>query len=241
MQRKHGYSMKNHLKDKLMKIAAGYVRVSTEEQAREGISLDNQKAKIKAYCELNDFELSEMVSDEGLSAKNLNRPGINKILNMARNKEIDAIVVYKLDRAFRSTIDALEVTSELDKWGVGFHSINERLDTKSPLGRFFFTLIAGIAEMERGIIAERTSDALKRKIEKGEHVGHIPFGYKIEHTELIPFLPEQEVIKFAKELRDRGYTFQAIAEEFKNRKIKTKRGKNQWYPTSIRNILMENL
>ncbi len=90
---------------------------------------------------------------------------------MARNREIGALVVYKLDRAFRSTIDALEVTKELDNFGVGFHSINERLDTKSPLGKFFFTLIAGIAEMERGIVGERTSDALRRKIENGEHVG----------------------------------------------------------------------
>jgi site-specific DNA recombinase len=221
-----------------MKKAVGYVRVSTEEQAREGVSLENQEAKIKAYCELNDFMLLEIFADAGLSAKNLNRPGIKKIIDMARNKEIDAIVVYKLDRAFRSTIDALEVTSELDKCGVGFHSINERLDTKSPLGRFFFTLIAGIAEMERGIIGERTSDALKRKIEKGEHVGNVPFGYQIKGSGLIPFLPEQEVIKLAKELRDRGYTFQAIAEEFKILGIKTKRGKNQWYPTSIKNILM---
>ena len=224
-----------------MKKAVGYVRVSTEEQAREGISLENQGAKVKAYCELNDFELLEIFTDAGLSAKNLNRPGIKKILHMARNKEIEAIVVYKLDRAFRSTQDALEVTSELDKCGVGFHSINERLDTKSPLGRFFFTLIAGIAEMERGIIGERTSDALKRKIENGEHVGHIPYGYQIENGKLIPFLPEQEIIKLAKELRDRGYTFQAIAQEFKNRGIKTKRGKNQWFPTSIKNILTASL
>jgi DNA invertase Pin-like site-specific DNA recombinase len=109
------------------------------------------------------------------------------------------------------------------------------------LGRFFFTLIAGIAEMERGIIGERTSDALKWKIENGEHVGHIPFGYKIEGSELIPFLPEQEVIKLAKELRGRGYTLQAIGEKFKTRGIRTKRGKNQWYPTTIKNILMASL
>jgi site-specific DNA recombinase len=224
-----------------MKTAVGYVRVSTEEQAREGVSLENQESKIKAYCELNGFELLEMVADEGLSAKNLNRPGMKKILDMARNKEIEAIIVYKLDRAFRSTIDALEVTRQLDKGGVAFHSINERLDTKSPLGKLFFTLIAGVAEMERGVIAERTSDALRRKIEKGEHVGHIPYGYQIEDSELIPYLPEQEIIKLARELRDRGYTFQAIADEFKSRGIKTKRGNYQWYPTSIKNILTASL
>ena len=224
-----------------MKKAIGYVRVSTEEQAREGISLENQGAKIKAYAQLNDLDLIEVIADEGLSAKNLNRPGMKRILAMSRNKEIEALVVYKLDRAFRSTVDALEVTSELEKCGVGFHSINERLDTKSPLGKFFFTLIAGIAEMERGIIAERTSDALQRKIEKGEHVGHVPYGYQIEDSGLIPYLPEQEVIKLARELRDRGYTFQAIVDEFKSRGIKTKRGNDQWYPTGIKNILTANL
>lgn len=224
-----------------MKKAVGYIRVSTEEQAREGISLKNQEAKIRAYSELNDLALVDVVTDEGLSAKNLNRPGIKKVLEMAGNGEIDAIVVYKLDRAFRSTIDALEVTHQLDKLGVAFHSINEKLDTKSPLGKFFFTLIAGIAEMERGIIAERTSDALKRKIEQGEHVGHVPFGYQIQNSELVPYLPEQEVIKMAKELRRRGYTLQAIAEEFKRCGIKTKRGKSAWYPTSIKNILTVSL
>ena len=96
--------------------------------------------------------------------------------------------------------------------------------------------------MERGIIGERTSDALKRKIENGEHVGHIPFGYKIEGRRY-SFLPEQEVIKLAKELRGRGYTLQAIGKgKFKTRGIRTKRGKNQWGTRqSIRNILTANL
>jgi site-specific DNA recombinase len=224
-----------------MKRAAGYIRVSTEEQARGGVSLENQEAKIRAYAALNDLDLIRVIADEGLSAKNLNRPGIREILEMAWNKEIDDIVVYKLDRAFRSTIDALEVTRELDKCGVGFHSINEKLDTKSSLGKFFFTLIAGIAEMERDIIGERTSDALQRKMEQGQHVGHIPFGYQIQNGKLTPYLPEQEVIKLAKELRKRGFTLWGITEEFKRQEIKTKRGKVAWYPTSIKNILAANL
>jgi len=224
-----------------MKRAVGYIRVSTEEQARGGVSLENQEAKIRAYAGLNDLQLIGVIADEGISAKNLNRPGIREILEMARNKKIDAIVVYKLDRAFRSTSDALDVTKELDKCGVGFHSINEKLDTKSAVGKFFFTLIAGLSEMERCIIAERTSDALQRKLEQGQHVGHVPFGYQIQNGELTPYLPEQEVIKLAKELRGRGFTLAGITEEFKRQGIKTKRGKVAWYPTSIKNILAASL
>ena len=110
--------------------AVGYIRVSTEDQAREGVSLDNQRAKIQAYCDLKDLDLIEIIEDAGISAKNLNRPGIKKVLELARAKQIDAIVTYKLDRMFRSTVDALESTKKFDKWGVSFHSLQENLDTK---------------------------------------------------------------------------------------------------------------
>ena len=90
-----------------MKRAIGYVRVSTTEQALEGISLDNQKAKIKGYCDLNDLELVTIIEDAGKSGKNLSRDGIETILYKIKRKEIDAIVVYKLDRLSRKVIDTL--------------------------------------------------------------------------------------------------------------------------------------
>ena len=128
--------------------AIGYVRVSTEDQAKEGVSLDNQKSKIVAYCQLKDLDLSEIIEDAGISAKNLKRPGVQRVLKLARTKQVDAIVVYKLDRIFRSTTDALETTKLFEKWAVSFHSIEETLDTQSAMGRFFFTLTAALAEME---------------------------------------------------------------------------------------------
>ena len=158
----------------------GYVRVSTEDQAKEGVSLDNQKSKIEAYCQLKDLELSEIVEDAGISAKNLKRPGVQKVLRMARKKQVDAIVVYKLDRIFRSTVDALETTKMFDKWGVSFHSIEETLDTQSAMGRFFFTLTAALAEMERRIIGERTKAALSHKRSRNEKTGgNVPYGYDL--------------------------------------------------------------
>ena len=154
--------------------AIGYCRVNTEDQAREGVSLENQKSKIQAYATLKDLELVEVIEDAGISAKNLNRPGIKRVLELAKTGQVQAVIVFKLDRMFRSTVDALETTKLFDKWGVSFHSINETLDTQSPMGRFFFTLTAALAEMERGIVAERTKTAMGYKKAQGQRVGAVP-------------------------------------------------------------------
>jgi predicted site-specific integrase-resolvase len=106
---------KLHRKGENMK-AAGYIRVSTEDQAKEGVSLENQKAKIRAYAELKDLELTEIIEDAGISAKNLRRPGMQRVLQLARSGEIKAVIVFKLDRMFRSTVDALETTQNFDRW-----------------------------------------------------------------------------------------------------------------------------
>ncbi|MFC1539218.1 recombinase family protein [Candidatus Latescibacterota bacterium] len=96
--------------------AIEYIRVSTDEQAGHGVSLDNQKAKIRAYAEVKEVELIEIVEDAGISAKNLNRPGVQRVLDIAKSKKVDAVIVYKLDRMFRNTIDALETTKLFDRW-----------------------------------------------------------------------------------------------------------------------------
>ena len=96
--------------------AIGYVRVSTEDQAKEGVSLDNQKSKIEAYCQLKDLALREIVEDAGISAKNLRRQGVQKVLRLARRKEIDAVVAYKLDRIFRSTVEVWQMRSHGDEF-----------------------------------------------------------------------------------------------------------------------------
>jgi DNA invertase Pin-like site-specific DNA recombinase len=219
-----------------MDKAIGYIRVSTDEQAKEGMSLENQEDKIRAYCNLKDFELIEIVKDAGISAKNLQRPGAQKVIEMAQTKMVDAVVVYKLDRMFRSTVDALETTKRFDTWGVSFHSIEETLDTKSALGRFFFTLTAALAEMERGIIGERTRDVLQRKKQNGEVYGHVPFGYKRFKGRLLANRAEQEIVKKVLDLRDKGLNFSRISRELNKLGLKTKKG-SQWYPQTVKNII----
>ena len=220
--------------------AIGYVRVSTEDQAKEGVSLDNQKAKIEAYCQLKDLELLEIIEDAGISAKNLKRPGVQKVLGMARKKKVDAIIVYKLDRIFRSTVDALETTKIFDKWGVSFHSIEETLDTESAMGRFFFTLTAALAEMERRIIGERTKAALAHKRAKRESTGGYapPYGYDLDDTgHLIRNDLEQKGIKLIRSLHEKGNSLRVICRELEANGYRTKTGKDEWNPKTVSMIL----
>ena len=220
-----------------MKKAIGYIRVSTTDQAVEGVSLDNQRAKIKAYADLKDLELIEIIEDAGISAKNLNRPGAQRVLEMAKRKQIDAVICYKLGRMFRSTVDALETTKDFDKWGVAFHSIQESLDTQSAMGRFFFTLTAALAEMERGIISERTSSALQHKRAKGEKTGgDVPFGYDSTDGRLTENQDEQSIIRIAHSLKERGYSLQRIANHLNSKEYKTKKGAS-WKPSQVQRIL----
>jgi DNA invertase Pin-like site-specific DNA recombinase len=190
-----------------MKKAIGYVRVSTDEQAAEGVSLAAQRAKIKAYCTLKDLELVQIIEEGGgKSAKNLDRPGFKTVLDLTASGQTDAVVIVKLDRAFRNTVDALTVAKDFDQRGVALHSISESLDTRSALGKFFFTLTAALAEMERGLISERTKAALAHKKTNGERVGKIPVGFRLcaETGKLVKCQQERSVLARIRKWRKRG-------------------------------------
>ena len=192
--------------------AIGYIRVSTEDQAREGISLDNQEAKIKAYATLNGLDLVEIVKDAGISGKTLNRPGIAKVLKMIEAREIEAIIVYKLDRLSRKTLDNLTLIESFDSNGIAFHSIMEKIDTKSAQGRFFLTILSALAQMERDLIAERTRDALAHKKAKREWTGRIPFGYRVEDSHLVEDAEAMKTIQKAKRMKTDGKSIRDISE-----------------------------
>lgn len=220
-----------------MKKAVGYVRVSTSEQVLEGISLDNQKAKIKGYCDLNDLELLEIIEDAGKSGKNLSRDGIDTILWKIKKKEIDAVVVYKLDRLSRNVIDTLTLIETIEKAGITFHSLNEKIDTSTAMGRFFLNITASLAQMERDLISERTKDALQMKIANNERAGQVPFGWRLakDGNTLIPHEGEQEVIKAITRLRSQGLSYRAICEAL-YRAGYIPQGK-YWHPQTVKNIL----
>jgi DNA invertase Pin-like site-specific DNA recombinase len=215
----------------------GYVRVSTDEQAREGISLDNQKAKIQTYCELNDLELTGILEDAGKSGKDLNRKGAQALIDLVKARKVDAVVVYKLDRLSRRVKDTLTIMDLVDKKGVAFHSIMEKIDTKSATGRFFLNIVASMAQWERDTISERTRDALQLKIVKNERAGQVPYGWTLgeDGSTLIENPEEQEAIGLIRDLRAKGYNYSAICRELTRRGYQPL-GK-QWHAQSVKNIL----
>ena len=219
--------------------AIGYIRVSTEEQAKHGVSLDMQRSKITAYADLEDMDLVDIIADEGISGCNIKgRPGIQRALAMVKSREIKAVIVYKLDRLARNTIEALQVAKLMDRNGVALHSITEKLDTKSAMGRFFFTLMASIAEMERGIISERIQAAMDRKREKNEPCsGNPPFGFRIVENQLVPAIHEKRVFNRIKQLHKAGHTVWGIREILETEGVLNRRGK-PYGKTQIHSLIM---
>lgn len=207
--------------------AIGYIRVSTEEQARNGISLDMQRAKVAAYASLEDMDLIDTIADEGISGCSIKgRPGILNVLELVKSKQVKAVIVYKLDRLARNTIEALQIAKLMDRNGVALHSITEKLDTKSAMGRFFFTLMASIAEMERGIIGERIEAAMARKRENGEACNNNPpYGYRITDGKVVPDDSEQKTILRIRDLHAQGRTIWDIVEILTREGLFNRKGK----------------
>ncbi|MBA7565245.1 hypothetical protein ES708_06921 [subsurface metagenome] len=221
--------------------AVGYCRVSTEEQVREGLSLDVQEDKIKKYAGLHNLNLTKIIRDEGVSGKNLDRRGINEILSLISDGSISHIVVYKMDRLTRRTFDLLYLVEEIFKKNkVQFHSITERIDTTTAQGNFFLTIVGAMAQMERDLISERTKAVLQYKIQKLEYVGSPALGYLASpegNKLLIIDQREQDTVKRIFYLkRYKHLSLGKIAKELNENDVKTKRG-GKWHPGTIKLIL----
>jgi len=159
-------------------LAVAYTRVSTGKQAEEGVSLDAQKARILAWAESHGYELAATEVDAGLSGGRAdNRPALQRALDrVCREKGV--LVVYSLSRLARSTRDALDIAERLHKAGANLVSLSESIDTTTAMGRFFFTVLAALAALERDLISERTSMAMRHKASLGEYTGgEAPYGW----------------------------------------------------------------
>src|SRR5450830_834061 len=166
-----------------------YIRVSTDEQAKHGVSLDAQEARLRAYCTMRDLEVVGVIRDEGVSAfKHLDkRPGGADLLRVIASGEAQHVVAFKLDRLFRNAADALATTEAWSRAGVALHLVDmggAAMDTTSPTGRMMLTMLAGFAEFERALISERTAQALTYKRDNREAYAPTPFGYRREGDKL---------------------------------------------------------
>ncbi len=221
-----------------MQTAVGYIRVSTDGQVNDGVSLDAQRERIAAWCHGNGFNLAEVFVDAGLSGgRSDNRPGLQSALE-AVCKAKGALIVYSLSRLARSTKDTLVIGERLDKANADLVSLSERIDTTSAAGKMMFRMLAVLAEFERDQIAERTTTAMRFKAAQGQRVGRVPFGHDLgaDGTTLIQNPVEQQALAIIRELRSAGETLRGIAAELERRGIRSKEGK-PWTHSTVQRIV----
>ena len=144
-----------------------YIRVSTDEQAKHGFSIRAQKEKLLNYANIKEWAIYDIYIDEGLSGKNLERPQIQKLLSDIKVKEVNNVLVFKIDRLTRSTKDLIDLIELFQKYNCDFNSLTESIDTSSPTGRMFIKIIGLFAEFERETIGERIKVGLERKVKEG--------------------------------------------------------------------------
>lgn len=218
-----------------MKQAIGYIRVSTEQQADEGVSLEAQKAKIAAWCLVNDYELVSVQVDAGISGKSMEkRQGLQAAL--AGMKKDMVLVVYSLSRLARSTKDTLAISEQLDKAGADLVSLSERIDTTGAAGKMMFRMLAVLAEFERDVISERTCMAMAHKKAKGEKYAPVPFGYSELDGRLVAVESESLVVAEILSHRKAGKTLVQIADDLNERGIEGKRG-GKWHASTVRYLI----
>ncbi|MBU2562279.1 MAG: recombinase family protein [Nanoarchaeota archaeon] len=176
-------------------LAAIYVRVSTQDQAQHGFSLDAQQEALENYAKALGYEIFQIYRDEGKSAKNIQqRPEMVQMLQDAENKKFSAIFIYKLDRFSRSLKDLILTIDHLKEIGIDFVSLQDKIETTSASGKLMFHIISAFAEFERNIIGDRTKFGMQRKAKEGGFITKAPKGYKLVNKKLIPHEKEAEII-----------------------------------------------
>lgn len=197
------------------KIAAIYIRVSTDAQAEEGYSIDAQKEQLAAYCISKGIKNYEFYIDGGWSGSNLERPEMQRLINDAKEDKLSHCIVYKLDRLSRSQKDTLYIIEDvLNPYGVDFVSLTESLDTSTPVGRLMIGILSAFAQLERENIRIRTRMGMKERVKEGYWMGggRIPFGYDYDKEQgvLVPN-KDAEKVRQAYDLYIQGYSGQSIA------------------------------
>ncbi len=224
--------------------AIGYVRCSTMEQADSGLGLEAQEQRIRGYCALRNCDETEIIFDRGVSGgKRLaDREGGRQLLKALRCGDARAVVMLKLDRGFRNAGDCLNTVEQWDRLGVSLHVVDlggNAIDTSSAAGKFMLTVLAGAAEMERNLTRERTRSAMAVKRANGQRVGTVPYGFDLadDGNTLTPNPTEQAAVAQMRQMRARGWSFEAIVEELGELDIPTKTGRPKWSHQAVRRIL----
>jgi DNA invertase Pin-like site-specific DNA recombinase len=222
------------------RIHLGYVRVSTEDQAEKGVSLDAQRDRIAAHASAMGRQLTEIITDAGISAKSLDRDGLRGILAAVRLKRVASITVLKLDRLTRSVRDLAELLNLFHRSDVALISVSESIDTSTAAGRLIVNMLGSVAQWEREAIGERTAIALAHKRKNRVAYAPTPFAFCRQGDKLVEDPERKVAFDLMRSMRANGATLWSIANELENRGVRPLRG-NRWWPSSIASILSSRI
>lgn len=234
--------------------AMAYVRVSTEEQATFGASLDAQEARVTAYCKAQNLNLIRLYREQGVSASKplSERPLGSQLVGDIIAERIQHVIAVKLDRLFRNAVDAMSQAEAWDKRGVALHLIDmggQALNTGGAMGRMMLTMMAAFAEFERNLIRERTSTALQYKKRAMKVYGPVPFGFHANEEPrrmadgsraprvLLADQGEGATVIEMRAWRQAGWTLRKIADELNAKGVRLKRGGKLWYASTVAAVL----
>jgi site-specific DNA recombinase len=225
-------------------VAVGYIRVSTHEQAHEGVSLDAQRDKLRSYCKGMGIKLVEVFADEGISGGTMERPGLQDALRVLERGRANTLVVVKLDRLTRSVKDlCMLVEDYFSKDRYDLISLCGMVNTHTAAGRLMMMNVANYAQYERELISERTREARQHMKAQGVRLGVSSYGYR--HSQnlddngrriLEPVAAEQEVIRQMAAWHAEGHQMKTIASMLKEKGIPARRG-GEWHATVISMLL----
>ena len=212
-----------------------YMRVSTEDQAREGFSLPEQKERLESFCKFKGYEIIDYYQDAGISAKTGNhRPEFERLKDDIKAKRINTIVALKLDRITRSIYDWENLMTFLDENDAYLDCVNDEINTTSANGKMISRLLMSVSQNEIERTSERTKVGLAGAIKCG-HIPHIaPLGYKHEDKKLVIDYATKDVIVRIFDLYYNGYSYQKISNLFNEEKVL---GKDNWRDSTIQTIL----
>lgn len=214
-----------------------YPRVSTEDQFRNGHSLDEQKERMLKLCDYKNYEVYKVYEDAGISAKNMNRPAFQEMIQDIKDGKINKIIVYKLDRLTRSIKDLEEICTFLEENDCSLESMCEDINTSTANGKFFIRMLTILAQLEIERTSERTKFGMVGAVKKGHFVGRPPIGYDKVDKKLVINDIESEVIRRIFDLYIKGVAANAITKLLNEEKVLNRK----WIPTLVDRILSNEI
>jgi len=214
-----------------------YIRVSTEDQAKNGVSLENQADRIRQYTQYKEIEIAQEIQDAGVSGGvNKGRQGFIELLDRVEGGGIDAIVLYSLERLSRDMLTLLALEILLDEYDVELHTVEGQVDTSTSDGFMNFAMKAFLGEMERRQVKYRTRKAMEHKKSKGKVAGTVSYGFERQGNDLIPNLREQSTIRTVNSMYQSGSRLVDIVRHLNEQGILT-RATKEWTPQQVKQIV----